>query len=170
MAYFVEIQKYGKKYLTLVFGIMGLVPFAQIIRMIFVDHSVYRVQILFLTFVFMLGMYFFLSFFEMKTVIKKEGIYIRYMPIQMRNFFFSWEEIQDLEMVRYKPLKDYWGWGFRPKLFGRERAMTVGGYYGMRVHFKNGETLLIGTQRPEDLTYLISVFRDTNLLPKKQNL
>jgi len=168
MAYFVEIQKFSKKYLRNVIGIIAIFPIVQIFGIIFVNHNISMFQYLLLSLVFMMGMFFYLGFFELKTVIKKEGIYIKFIPMHSRNFFFAWKDIENLEIVSYRPFRDYFGWGYRPSIFGKGKAMTIGGYYGLKITFTNGETLLIGTQRPNQLVYLISVFRDTQLL-KSQN-
>lgn len=164
MAYFVEIQKFSKKYIRTIMGIMGLFPVIQAIGILLVNSNVHMFQILFLSLLFMLGMFFLLSFYELKTVIKKEGIYIKFLPIHTRNLFYSWGEIQNLEIIHYHAFRHYIGWGYRPKMFKMPKAMTISGNYGLKITLKSGEELLIGTQRPNDLTYLISIFRDTQLL------
>lgn len=167
MAYFVEIQKYSIKYIRTVMGIMAIFPLVQAFGIIFVNRNVHMFQILFLSLIFMLGMFFLLSFYELKTVIKKEGIYIKFLPIHVRNIFYPWEEIENLEIIKYHALKHYAGWGYRPKMFGRPKAMTIQGTFGLKITFTSGDQIMVGTQRPDDLTYLISVFRDTQLLRSK---
>lgn len=170
MAYFVEIQKFRNKYIRNVIGIIAIFPIVQIFGIIFVNHNISMFQYLFLSVIFMMGMFFYLSFFELKTAIKKEGIYVKFIPMHVRNFFFSWEDIENLEIVPYRPFRDYFGWGYRPSIFGKGKAMTIAGYYGLKITFKNGETLLVGTQRPEELKYLITVVRDTQLLKSKHTV
>ena len=55
-----------------------------------------------------------------------------------------------LEVVRYRPLRDYRGWGIRSGPDG-ERAYSARGDRGVRLHFADGSRLLIGSQRPEAL-------------------
>jgi hypothetical protein len=62
--------------------------------------------------------------------------------------------IQRLEVVRYRPLVDYGGWGIRTGRDG-ERALNARGDRGVRLYFSDGSRLLIGSQRPESLALAI---------------
>jgi membrane protein YdbS with pleckstrin-like domain len=59
-------------------------------------------------------------------------------------------EIRSVEPVRYRPLVDCGGWGFRRGRHG-ERVFTARGDLGVRLTLKDGSTLLVGSQRPEEL-------------------
>jgi hypothetical protein len=58
--------------------------------------------------------------------------------------------IQRIEVVSYRPLVDYGGWGIRQ---GRDgvRVLNARGNRGVRIDLVDGTKLLIGSQRPEDL-------------------
>jgi hypothetical protein len=58
--------------------------------------------------------------------------------------------IQHLEVVRYRPLADYGGWGVRAGRDG-ERVLNARGDRGVRLDLSDGTRLLIGSQHPEDL-------------------
>jgi hypothetical protein len=55
-----------------------------------------------------------------------------------------------LEVVSYRPLVDYWGWGIRSGRDG-ERVLNARGNRGVRIELSDGTRLLIGSQRPEVL-------------------
>ena len=55
-----------------------------------------------------------------------------------------------LEVVSYRPLADYWGWGIRSGRDG-ERVLNARGNRGVRIELSDGTRLLIGSQRPEVL-------------------
>jgi hypothetical protein len=55
-----------------------------------------------------------------------------------------------LEVVRYRPLVDYWGWGIRSGRDG-ERVLIARGDRGVRIDLADGTRLLIGSQQPEAL-------------------
>jgi hypothetical protein len=55
-----------------------------------------------------------------------------------------------LEVVSYRPLADYWGWGIRSGRDG-ERVLNARGNRGVRIELSDGTRLLIGSQRPEAL-------------------
>jgi hypothetical protein len=58
--------------------------------------------------------------------------------------------IQRLEVVNYRPIADYGGWGIRQ---GRDgvRVLNARGNRGVRIDLTDGTKLLIGSQQPEDL-------------------
>jgi hypothetical protein len=58
--------------------------------------------------------------------------------------------IQKIEVVTYRPLADYGGWGIR---LGRDgvRVLNARGNLGVRIDLVDGTKLLIGSQLPEDL-------------------
>jgi hypothetical protein len=62
--------------------------------------------------------------------------------------------IQHLEVVSYRPLADYWGWGIRSGRDG-ERVLNARGNRGVRLYLADGSRLLIGSQRPEALALAI---------------
>jgi hypothetical protein len=62
--------------------------------------------------------------------------------------------IQRIEVVSYRPLADYGGWGVR---VGRDgvRVLNARGNRGVRLDLADGTKLLIGSQRPEALAVAI---------------
>lgn len=67
-------------------------------------------------------------------------------------------EIDTCEVVRYRPLRDYGGWGWRwnPK---RGWCYTMRGDRGVAVRLRNGKRFLVGSQRPEELAAAIEKAR-----------
>lgn len=63
-------------------------------------------------------------------------------------------EVRSVEPVRYRPLADCGGWGIRRSRDG-ERIFTARGDRAVRVTLHDGSTLLIGSQRPEELARTI---------------
>jgi hypothetical protein len=59
-----------------------------------------------------------------------------------------------LEVVSYRPLADYWGWGIRSGRDG-ERVLNARGNRGVRLELADGTRLLIGSQRPEELALVL---------------
>ena len=84
-------------------------------------------------------------------------------PIDMR-VWFGWiptyrrtilvATIVRLEVVSYRPLADYWGWGIRSGRDG-ERVLIARGDRGVRIDLADGTRLLIGSQRPEALALVL---------------
>jgi hypothetical protein len=53
-------------------------------------------------------------------------------------------------VVQYRPILDYGGWGIRAGRDG-ERVLNARGNRGVRLELADGSSLLIGSQRPEEL-------------------
>ncbi|MBI1353710.1 MAG: hypothetical protein GC160_05135 [Acidobacteria bacterium] len=70
----------------------------------------------------------------------------------------SYEAIARAEAVEYEPIKNYGGWGLRRgKHDGRaEWVWSISGRRGVRLHFHDGETFLLGSRRPEELAAAIN--------------
>jgi hypothetical protein len=60
------------------------------------------------------------------------------------------ESIERIELVQYRPFADYGGWGLRRGLDG-ERVYNARGDRGVRLFLSDGNRILIGSQRPEEL-------------------
>jgi hypothetical protein len=58
--------------------------------------------------------------------------------------------ITRVEVVHYRPLADYGGWGIRHGRDG-EKVLSARGDRGVRLRLVDGSRLMIGSQRPEEL-------------------
>lgn len=80
------------------------------------------------------------------TRIDNSGIHVRFSPFHRRDKAYPWETIKYCEMKKYSPVGDYGGWGLR------NGAYNVSGNYGVLITFKNRDTLMIGTNKPAEMT------------------
>ena len=64
------------------------------------------------------------------------------------------DAVRAVEPVRYRPIADCGGWGIRRGRDG-ERVFTARGDRGVRLTLHDGSTLLVGSQRPEELARTI---------------
>lgn len=66
--------------------------------------------------------------------------------------------IERAEVVEYKALRGYGGWGIRRgKYDGRpEWAWMISGKQGVRLHFRDGETFLLGSRRADELAAAVN--------------
>ena len=62
--------------------------------------------------------------------------------------------VQKIEVVSYRPVRDYGGWGIRSGRDG-ERVLNARGNRGVLLDLGDGSRLLIGSQRPEALALAI---------------
>ena len=91
---------------------------------------------------------------KLKTIITEEGVYIRLLPFALKTRFFAWEDIEEAYVRRYRPLREYGGWGVRLGWKGGI-AYNVYGNIGLQLVFNNGKKLLIGTNRAEELAEVL---------------
>jgi hypothetical protein len=75
-------------------------------------------------------------------------VWFGWIPTYRR--FVPLGNIQRIEVVSYRPVVDYGGWGIR---VGRDgvRVLNARGNRGVRIDLADGTKLLIGSQRPEAL-------------------
>jgi hypothetical protein len=62
-------------------------------------------------------------------------------------------DIRSAEMITYDPERDYGGYGIRTGRFGT--AYVAGGQRGVCLKLVNGSTLVVGSQRPEELAGIL---------------
>ncbi|MFC6836450.1 hypothetical protein [Halomarina ordinaria] len=83
-----------------------------------------------------------------RTEVRDDGVYLRFAPFHRRERVVPFAALDSVTRVTYRPLRDFGGWGIRR---GREGwAYTTDGREGVRLEY-GGETLLVGSRRPEEL-------------------
>ncbi len=78
-------------------------------------------------------------------------MWLRYVPLTRR--LIPFDEIERSEAVDYQPLRQYGGWGLRG--LGSNRAYNVSGSQGVRLQLRNGDVVMIGSQRAAELALAI---------------
>ena len=105
----------------------------------------------------------------LKTIINKDGIFIKYFPFMGKYIFISWEDIDNVYVRKYRPILESGGWGIRvspfsvkmlrvggfSKTFFSKTQYTAHGNRCLQLELKNGKQIIIGTQRPQDIDEII---------------
>lgn len=91
--------------------------------------------------------------FKVKTKITKESINVKIVPFNLTNQTILWSDTKKVEVVQYSAIKEYGGWGYRRSKTGK--AINPSGKFGLKIYFKDGTHLLIGTRRPDELSEFI---------------
>ncbi len=91
--------------------------------------------------------------------VRSDGLYYRFFPFHWSFHRISAESLAKYEVQTYRPIRDYGGWGIR---YGRGgKAYNVSGNRGVMLELSDGQKLLIGSQKPDDLANAISLgFRE----------
>ena len=132
-----------------------------ILKIPFGNHPMSNMGFLLFFSGYMLFLIFFISI-SLETKIFEEGISVRFFPIQLKPIFFKWEDITKVEIVTYNPILEYGGWGYRGFNFNRKRALNIAGNKGVKITFNDGKSLLIGTQKKDDVQKILSTIENVN--------
>lgn len=101
-----------------------------------------------------LGLIGLLALARLITIVDREGVGVAFVPFTSRYIPFT--EIAAVEPLRYRPIREFGGWGIR--WGGRNRiAYNVSGDRGVELTLTNGQRILIGSQAPEELARIISM-------------
>ena len=76
------------------------------------------------------------------------GIHIRYYPFVNRTIPFS--DIHSFRARRYRPVREFGGWGIRTGL-GKKSAYNAKGNLGVELYLRDLRSVMIGSQRHEEL-------------------
>ncbi|HAO09274.1 MAG TPA: hypothetical protein DCQ50_20360 [Chryseobacterium sp.] len=163
---FTETQKFKKWWLvSILVGINGLFLFGVYKQVImgqqFGNNPMGNLGLVILTVVTLLLTLIFLNFC-LDTIIKKDGIYVRFFPFHLKFQYYSWDRLTKVFVRKYSPILEYGGWGFRLGFFGKETAYTVSGDKGLQLEFTDNKRLLIGTNKPEELIEALRKIGKTN--------
>ena len=94
--------------------------------------------------------------FRLDTIIKKNGIYVRFFPLHLKFKHYNWNSLTKAYTRQYSAIGEYGGWGLRYGLGGKGTAYNVSGNQGLQLEFTNNKKLLIGTNKPEQLSDALS--------------
>ena len=153
---FTERQKFKQWWIWLILlcinGILIFGVFKQVIKgQQFGDKPMGNIELLIVTGLLLLLTLLFINL-RLDTIIKQDGIYVRFFPFHIKFKYFAWDSITKSYVRQYSPVTEYGGWGLRLGLFGKGKAFNVSGDKGLQLEFTDNKKLLIGTNKPDELT------------------
>ncbi|MBN1636816.1 MAG: hypothetical protein JW920_09895 [Deltaproteobacteria bacterium] len=90
---------------------------------------------------------------RLETRVRSDGIYLRFIPWQRTFRKIALDDLHVAQVRNYRPLLEFGGWGIRKNRQGR--AYTISGTFGVQLLFNYEAPLLIGSQRPDELSRAI---------------
>jgi hypothetical protein len=154
---FWEIQRFKQWWIWLVvWGVAVLAAVTFVVQIVF-GHPVGNnpasdsaVWIIF----FLVGIGFPLLTYSVKltTELYNDRLILRYTPFWTRTIPLD-QVVRSAPRI-YRPIMHYAGWGIRYGL-GRGWCYTVYGNRGVELELRNGKSILVGSQRPEELATAI---------------
>lgn len=107
--------------------------------------------------VFVLAIMLLVFFTTLQTEISEEGIRYRMWPFHKKPKLLAWQDIEHAEIRKYKPIREYGGWGMRFGMHGR--AYNIKGDMGLQIKLTSGKSILLGTQRPDEIEEVLDALR-----------
>jgi hypothetical protein len=150
---FIEIQRFRQVWLWVLLIMVSLLLFGSIIFVFVVSPKL----LMFLMFVgpiftlLGLGLPIFFYIIKMTTEIDNEGIHLYVFPLAKE--YITFQSILSVEKRIYRPIAEYGGWGVRHSSKGK--AFNISGDQGVQLELVNGEKVLIGSQRADEMATII---------------
>lgn len=151
---FSEKQRFNQWWIWLIIIATSIFPFVGIYKQIinnepFGDNPMSN-NTLILTTVISLSLIALFLLMRLETLITKEGISFKFFPFVKRNYSFN--EIESYKVIDYGFVG---GWGIRFTMkYGT--VYNTRGTKGLFIKLKNGKTMVVGTQKPEELNKVIT--------------
>lgn len=95
---------------------------------------------------------------KLETRIDDKSISFRYTPFIRKWRQFQKEAVKSCEVIKYSPLPDYGGWGFKGN--NTTKAYSVLGDTGILLDVGQKKKILIGTMKSKELTDFIENWRE----------
>jgi len=106
-------------------------------------------------FIMMVGLTILFYSMKLTTLIKSDGISIKYNPFMRKERIYARATIEKYEIRKFNPKREYGGHGVKRgrRIRNSGKAYTISGRLGLQLYLNNGEKVLIGTQRKEAIKY-----------------
>jgi hypothetical protein len=147
---FIEKQRFSQWWLWLLL----LLVVSNLVRE-FLNGTVEEKQALFFSALTLTLTSVLFAIMKLETSIDNNGISVRFFPFHLKKKHFNWDQLESCSIRTYKPVIEYGGWGIRKTFSGKGTAYNVKGKVGLQLVFKNGDRLLIGTQKAEELNEVL---------------
>lgn len=105
--------------------------------------------------IFGFGFPVFLYYMHLVIEVREDGLYYRFVPFHLSFRKIEFADLMKYQARTYSPIKDYGGWGIRYGQGGA--AYNISGNRGVLLMQANGKSIMLGSQRPEELVEAINL-------------
>ena len=161
MKVFKEQQRFTQTWFIVILAISVIVPIVIMVNEYLDKNTTMSSNEFILTLGGILVSVTFIFFFQLKTRIDEFGIHYQFFPFHLSMKTIHWKEINTATVRTYDPIGEYGGWGIKGGLFwdkSKGKCMNISGDIGIQLVFKDGEKLLIGTQKKEEATQVLKTY------------
>ncbi len=144
---FTENQRFNQWWLWLLIVVITIIPVIDFFKK-FTNNTVSK-ETIFGVIILLLSILF-LVIIKLKTTITPKTIQVTFFPLINKNIEIN--TIKSMNVINYGFIG---GWGIR--LFTKYGTVyNIKGKMGLHIQLKNGKQLIIGTQKPSELSKIIS--------------
>lgn len=154
---FYERQRLTQWWLWLTVIVVQLVPMFLNFRKLYLAGFMEKPEIMLSTagssvFILILSLFLIYSI-KLETKITEQGVCVRLFPLGFSFKFYPFSNMAACYVRKYHPVREYGGWGYK----GRpgNRALSIWGDRGLQMEFPNGNKLLVGTRRPQEIMEIL---------------
>ncbi len=145
---FYEVQYFWQQPLSWLVWIVAI----PTVWLLFVEDAIHGL-FAYVSIALMIGLIALVLFSKLITEVSASGVRFRMTPFHSKPRQYGWDAVESCTVRRYSPLKEFGGWGIRIGMNGT--AYNVKGNMGFQFQTHEGKRILIGTQRPEELTEVL---------------
>ncbi len=145
---FYEVQYFWQQPLSWLVWIVAI----PAVWLLFVEDAIHGL-FAYVSIALMIGLIALVMFSKLITEVSASGVRFRMTPFHSKPRQYGWDAVESCTVRRYSPLKEFGGWGIRIGMNGT--AYNVKGNMGFQFQTHEGKRILIGTQRPEELTEVL---------------
>lgn len=154
---FYEKQRLTQWWLWLIVIVAQLIPMFLNFRKLYLAGFMEKPEIMLSTlgssvFILILSLLLIYSV-KLETRITEQGVYVRMFPLGFSFKFYPFSNMLAYYVRKYHPVREYGGWGFKGRY--NNRSLSIRGDRGLQLEFPNGNKLLIGTQRPQEIIEIL---------------
>ncbi|MCJ7521332.1 MAG: DUF6141 family protein [Dehalococcoidia bacterium] len=162
---FREVQRFRQLWLWIILlSITAVCIYAAVEQLIrgkpFGNNPATDIYLIVIVIIFGLVFPLFFYYINLTTEVRNDGLYYRFFPLHCSFQRITLGDLKAYEVRTYKPLREYGGWGIRRGAKGK--AYNVKGNRGVQLKRTNGELILIGSQRPEELARALELVLKRN--------
>jgi hypothetical protein len=165
VCFYREVQRFRQLWLWLLIAAISGVSIWSFVQQIilgkpFGQNPAPDVSVVIIAAIFGLGCPILFYAINLTTEVRSDGLYYRFSPFHWSFRRIPTESLSNYEVQTYRPIRDYGGWGIR---YGHgSKAYNVSGNRGVMLELSDGQKLLIGSEKPEDLANAIGLAMGKN--------
>ena len=163
MKVFKEEQRFRQIWLIIILAVTTIIPITKVLHKHFTENKTITTREFTAILVVIVFSILTLFFFKLKTKIDEKGIHYQFSPFHFSMKLIPWNQITKVGIRTYFPISEFGGWGLKGGFFfnkGRGKAINVSGNIGVQLILKNGDKILIGTQKKEEALRVLESYKN----------